>query len=91
MGKTYFYKKKITAGTSELNLAVPGIVPGTLSLLNMGGVDVTIEFDNAIDADSIPLPPRTPFTVPCHVEKIYYKTATGSADVYVSGAKHQKS
>jgi len=88
--KTFYFKKKLIATTTEQTEELPRLSSG--QLLNFGANDVIVEFENPIDADSIILPVRGDIRIPPNMLDLRYKVNSGTtATLYIMGSKQEKS
>ena len=86
---TFYYKKKLTANTSEQKHEFNKRLRG-FHVMNHGTVNVTVEFENSISADSIIIPPRSQITIGTDMQDMRYKAASSTAVLYIYGLKHEK-
>ena len=89
MAKTFYYKKKLTATTTEQKHSFIKRLR-SFHVSNLGTVNVTIEFENAIDVDSIIIPPRSQITLDTDMQDMRYKAASSTSLLYIYGLKHVK-
>ena len=89
MAKTFYYKTKLNATTEEQKHSFDKRLR-SFHVSNMGTVEVTVEFENAIDAESIIIPPRASISIKADMLDMRYKAASGTAPIYIYGLKHVK-
>lgn len=81
-----YFSKKLEATTTEQTIDVRKLA--MLKILNYGNDDVIIEFDGAIDDDSIIIPMRGSLEIPATLVTFHYKAISDVSTVYISGLKH---
>ena len=86
--KTRFYKKKLSATTTQQSETLPRLVE--LHILNAGQDNIFIEPDNDLDDDSVLVPAGMSVTLKADYQTLKYKTATSIATVYLYGTRHIK-
>ena len=93
MTETRYYKKKLTATTTEQSLLFEdlGIRLIKYSVLNVGPQNVLLEPDNSIDGDSILVPAGMSVDFDSDNLSLQYKAESGTATLYLFGTKHSKS
>jgi len=93
MKETRFYKKKLTATTTQqsLNFEDLGVRLAKYSILNYGDNEVYIEPDNDIDNDSVLLPIGSNIDLGPDNLSLQYKSVSGESTLYLTGIKHVKS
>lgn len=83
-----YYSKKLSVTSTEQTFDLPRL--RTSRVLNYGSAEVTIEFENDVDTDSIVIPVRGDIEIPADMQNIHYKTASGTATLYIYGLRHFK-
>ena len=88
MIETRYFKKKLAVTDTAGNYDLP--VLSIFTVLNFGDENVTLEIDNDIDSDSFILPAGNSVTFSCGAKRIQYKTASGTATLYLTGTRQIK-
>jgi len=93
MTQTRYYKKKLSATTTEQSVLFEdlGVRLVKYSVLNAGNSNVFVEPDNSIDSDSILVPAGMSVDLGPDTLSLQYKAESGTATLYLFGTKHSKS
>lgn len=80
---TNYSRKKVTATTADTTHKVISF-SRAITMYNAGDADVQVEFDTAVSADSFLLANGKALSLPAVEDvTIHFKTASGTATVYV--------
>jgi len=88
MRKTYYYRKKLTATTTEQLFRLPRLK--NFSILNAGNEDATIEFDGNISANSAPLNQGVTYNFGRGLQRLFYKVGQNTSDLWIIGELEAK-
>ena len=86
--KTRFYKKKLSATTTQQTELLPRLVE--CFVLNAGSDNIYIEPEKDIDSDSVLLPAGMSITLKGDYQNLNYKAVSSTATIYVYGTRHSK-
>ena len=90
--KTRHYTKILTTSDTEQTHSLPRL--SSFSVFVTGGYPVTIEFENAIQTNSLTLPPNSSYPVPTDMLDIRYRTSASypgqASQISIAGLKHEK-
>lgn len=86
--QTRYYSKKLIASDTQQIFALPRLA--FIRVLNYGGEDIYLEFENDIDSDSIILPVRGDVEIPTDMLDMRYRVVSGTASsIYIYGLRHE--